>query len=381
MSEATRPDPKAATPNAKPASSPGLPGRDYHAPEIYELERERVFFRNWFCVGREEQLANAGDFLTAELAGESLIAVRTREGELRAFYNVCQHRGTRLCERPSGHVGRQFVCPYHQWSYGLDGKLLRMPNVRDADRIDREQHGLAPVAIDAWDGFVFVNLAQDPRPLLEQLETEAGEPLSWGRYRVGELRIGHRIAYEVAANWKILHDNFNECLHCPSVHPGLAKIVPIYRSGQVIDSERRDGGVTLADGMNTFTATGRSALPELPGLSELDRRSYYGYTIFPNVMMNLLSTGVMSYTLYPRSAGHTTIVSEYLFRPEVIAAEGFDCSDMVKFLDQVSVEDWAVCEKVQQGIRSRGFERGFYPREDRILRDFARRYLDERGPA
>jgi len=369
------------TPKADSSAHPGLPGRDYHSPEIYELEKERVFFRNWFCVGREEQLPNAGDFLTEEVAGESLIVTRTREGELRAFYNVCSHRGTKLCERRSGHVNRQFVCPYHLWSYGLDGRLLKLPNVRDDDSIDREKYGLKSIAIDSWDGMIFVNLAEDPRPLLDQLKAEAGEPLSWERYRVGELRVGHRIVYEVRANWKIIHDNYNECLHCPSVHPGLAKIVPIYRRGQVLDDERGDGGVTLGEGLNTFTDSGRTRLPELPGLSEIDRRSYYGYSIFPNVLMNLLATGVMSYTLYPCAADHTTVVSEYLFRPEVIADDGFDCSDMVKFLDQVSVEDWTVCEKVQQGIRSRGYARGIYPREDSILRDFAERYLAERGPA
>ena len=362
-------------------ASPGLPGRDYYAPEIYELEKERIFSRNWFCMGLEEQIANAGDFVTEEIAGESVIATRTREGELRAFYNVCSHRGTKLCERPSGHVNRQFVCPYHAWSYGLDGRLLKMPNVRDEASIEREKHGLKAVAIESWDGMLFVNLAQDPPSLLDQLAIEPGEPLSWGRYRVGELRVAHRIVYEVRANWKIIHDNFNECLHCPSVHPGLAKIVPIYRTGQVIDDERNDGGVTLGEGMNTFTASGTTALPELPGLSEVDRRSYYGYSILPNVLMNLLSTGAMSYTLYPRAADHTSVVSEYLYRPEVIAADGFDCSDMVKFLDQVSIEDWTVCEKVQQGIQSRGYDRGIYPQEDSILRDFAERYLAERGPA
>ncbi len=364
-----------------PAEYPGLPGRDYHLPEIYELEKERIFFRSWFCVGREEQLPNAGDFLTEDVAGESLIVVRALKGELHAFYNVCSHRGTKICERRSGHVNRQFVCPYHAWSYGLDGRLLKMPNVRDGNGIEREKYGLKPVTIDCWEGFIFVNLAENPRPLLDQLKNEAGDPFSYARYPIGELRVGYRIAYEVAANWKIIHDNYNECLHCPSVHPGLAKLVPIYRKGLVVDDERRDGGVTLDEGMNTFTDTGRTALPELPGLSEIDRRSYYGYSIFPNVLMNLLSTGVMSYTLYPRGAHHTAVVSEYLFRPEVIAADGFDCSDMVKFLDQVSVEDWAVCEKVQQGIRSRGYQRGVYPREDSILRGFAERYLAERGPA
>jgi Rieske 2Fe-2S family protein len=364
-----------------PTESPGLPGRDYYAPEIFELEKQTIFFRSWFCVGREEQLPEAGDFLTEEIAGESLIVARTREGELRAFYNVCSHRGTKICERRSGHVARQFVCPYHAWSYGLDGKLLRMPNVRDESEIDREKYGLKPVAVDCWEGFIFVNLGAKPRPLLEQLALEPGAPCSYARYRTGELRVAHRIAYDVAANWKIIHDNFNECLHCPSVHPNLSRIVPIYRKGRVFEDERPDGGVSFDTGLNTFTDSGRSALPELPGLTDVDRRSYYGYSIFPNVLANLVSTGIMTYTLYPRGADRTVIVSEYLYRPEVIAAEGFDCSDMVKFLDQVSVEDWAVCEKVQQGIRSRGYERGVYPREDSILRGFAERYLAERGPA
>jgi Rieske 2Fe-2S family protein len=370
-----------ATSNTDPGADRGLPGSDYYAPEIFDLEKERIFYCNWFCIGREEQLSAAGDFLTEEVAGESLIATRTREGGLRAFYNVCSHRGTRICERRSGHVNRQFVCPYHQWSYDLDGRLLKMPNVRDDAGIDREKYGLKSVAIDSWDGMLFVNLAENPRPLLDRLKVEAGEPLSWERFRVGELRIGHRIDYEVRANWKIIHDNFNECLHCPSVHPGLTSIIPIYRAGQIFDDDRDDGGVTFDDGKYTMTDSGRTALPVLPGLSDLDRRSYYGYSTFPNVLMNLLPTGVMSYTLYPRAADHTTIVSEYLFRPEVIAADGFDCSDMVKFLDQVSVEDWAVCEKVQQGIRSRGYTRGVYPQEDIILRGFAERYLAERGPA
>jgi Rieske 2Fe-2S family protein len=178
----------------------------------------------------------------------------------------------------------------------------------------------------------------------------------------------------VRANWKILHDNFGECLHCPILHPELAELVPLYRTGQVMDPSRDDGGVTLDKGLNTFTHSGRSKLPKLPGLSELDRRSYYGYSTFPNVMANLISTGVMVYTLFPRAVDHTTIVSEYMFRPDVIAGPEFDCSDMVKFLDLVSVQDWGICERVQQGTRSRGFEQAIYPPEDRMLHWFAEYY-------
>lgn len=372
---------EAADPPRAPDTHPGLSGRDYCEPGIYELERERIFYRSWLCAGRAEELPEAGDFLTRDVAGESVLVVRTREGDLRAFYNVCRHRGTRLCGEPAGRAHRVFVCPYHAWTYALDGRLLRTPNLRAGD-LDPAAHGLRPVALEPWDGFLWLNLAEKPpRSLLEQLALEPGAPLAFGRYRTGELRIGHRIAYEVRVNWKILHDNFNECLHCPGLHPELVKIVPLYRSGQVVDPARADGGATLAEGLYTFTDSGRSRLPLLPDLSDLDRRTYYGYSVFPNLLVNLLSTGVMTYTLYPRAVDHTTIVSEYLFRPEAIASEGFDCSDMVGFLDRVSLQDWGICEKVQRGVRSRGFARGVYPPPDRMLHEFAERYLAERGPA
>jgi Rieske 2Fe-2S family protein len=228
---------------------------------------------------------------------------------------------------------------------------------------------------------VFVNLDPDAEPLLTGLAREPASPLSFARYRTGALGTGHRVVYEVWANWKIIHDNYNECLHCPIAHPELAKIVPLYRRGLVMDPARGDGGVTLDEGLTTFTLSGRSRLPALPGLSELDRRTYYGYSILPNLLVNLLSTGVMAYTLYPRGPEHTTVVSEYLFQPEVIAGAGFDCSDMVEFLDLVSVQDWALCERVQRGVRSRGFVRGVYPPPDSLLHAFAERYLAERGPA
>ncbi len=359
---------------------PGLPARDYFEPAIYELEKERLFYRHWFCVGRESELPEAGTFLTRDLADESVLVVRGRDDRLRGFYNVCRHRGSRLCEESAGRVAGGFVCPYHGWSYSLEGRLLATPNVGPDAHLDRSAFGLRAIAAEAWDGFVFVNLDPAARSLRDQLALEPGAPLAYARYRCGELRTAHRIVYEVRTNWKIVHDNFNECLHCPVAHPELAKIVPLYRRGLVVDPARgSDGGVSLDEGLHTFTLSGRSRLPALPGLSELDRHSYYGYSILPNLLVNLLSTGVMAYTLYPRGPEHTTIVSEYLFRPEVIATPGFDCSDMVEFLDLVSAQDWALCERVQRGLRSRGFVRGVYPPPDSLLHAFAERYLAERG--
>jgi Rieske 2Fe-2S family protein len=361
---------------------PGLPGRDYYDEDVWQLERDTVFTRSWFCIGRTEEIPNAGDFVARDVAGEGVMAVRGKDGAIRAFYNVCRHRGTVLCDEGAGNTKGAFVCPYHNWAYDLEGNLVGTPNVRDDDRgFDRADFPLRSVACDEWDGFVFVHLGEHPRPLLEQLAEEPDAPLEYERYRVGELRTAHRIVYEVAANWKLIHDNYNECLHCPSVHPELSAIVPMFRKGMVFDPERPDLGATLGEGVTTFTMTGTTALPTLPGLTETDCRTYWGYSIFPNVMMNLLSTGAMVYTLCPRGPSHTTIVSEYLYRPETIAGDGFDCSDMVEFLDLVSLQDWSVCERAQRGVSSKGFVQGVYPPQDALLHRFAERYLAFRGPA
>ena len=358
----------------------GLPGRDYHDDAVWRLERSTVFARSWFCIGRTEDIPMPGDYLARDLAGEGVLAVRGKDGVVRAFYNVCRHRGTVLRDEGTGNTKGAFVCPYHNWAYDLEGHLVGTPNVRAGDDFDRTAFPLRAVACDTWEGFVFVNLGTEPRPLLDALADEPDGPLEYERYRVGELRVAHRIVYEVKANWKLIHDNYNECLHCPSVHPELSAIVPMFRKGMVFDPERPDLGATLADGVSTFTMTGTSDLATLPGLTDTDCRTYWGYSIFPNVLMNLVSTGAMVYILYPRDATHTTVVSEYLYRPETIAEPGFDCSDMVEFLDLVSIQDWAVCERAQRGVGSKGFVQGVYPPQDALLHRFAERYLTIRGP-
>lgn len=359
---------------------PGLPGRDYHADDVWEQEKERIFFRTWIAIGRAEEVEAAGDYMVRDVADEQILVVRGKDDVVRAFYNVCRHRGSQLCSAETGGGRAAFVCPYHNWTYDLEGRLVGTPNVRAEDGLDRDAYGLRAVGCEVWEGFVFVNLADDPAPLESQLAQEPDAPLEYGRYGLGELRIARRITYEVGANWKIVLDNFNECLHCPGIHPELVNLVPMFRKGMVVDPDRPDLGATLGEGMSTFTMSGTSSLPALPGLDEVDCRTYWGYSVMPSLMVNLLSTGVFVYTLFPSAPGHTRIVSEYLYRPETIAEDGFDCSDMVEFLDLVSRQDWEVCELAQRGVRSRGFVQGVYPPQDGLLHAFAERYLALRGP-
>jgi len=357
---------------------PTLPGTDYHAPEVYDLEQRRIFSRSWVCVGRADAAADPGDYFTAEVAGEQLIVLRGVDGVLRAFANTCRHRGTLLLEG-EGHT-RAIKCPYHAWTYGTEGQLLGTPNVRGEDGIDKRSMGLWPIRLDVWDGFVFVSLDPDQLPLRHLLELEPDSPLQLERYGVGELRVGARRTYDVAANWKIVVENYHECLHCPTVHPELVKIVPLYRLGEVEEAGQTLGN-SMGEGLTSFTPAGVSSLPPLPGLDDTDVHTFYGAYLFPNLIVNYHSETVNAVIVEPTGPQTTTVVSEFLFRPETIAAEGFDPSEVVGFRDLVAQQDWVVCELAQRGVRSRFYTSGRYPRQERFIAAFNRRYLDARDSA
>ncbi len=352
-------------------------GSDYYcADDVWELEKERIFYDEWFAIGREEEIPSPNDYFVRSVANESVIVVRGKDGSLRAHYNVCAHRGTKLCDEGTG-VARSgvFKCPYHAWTYNTDGVLVGTPNVHEEEGFEKATRPLWSMAVDSWQGYVFVNMAEGPTPLMERLDHDSYEPRAFERYGMDELRIGERIVYETAANWKIVLENFNECLHCPSVHPELAQMVPIFRKGRV---EERPGwwGNTLIDGATTLTPSGTSDRPPIPGLAGEDLHAYYGFHLFPNLLLNFHSDCVMTYRLEPHGPGHTTIVSEYLFPQGTIADPGFDPSDIVGFWDLVSKQDWDVCERAQTGVGSRAFrDGGVYPWNDHLLHEFNEIYL------
>jgi glycine betaine catabolism A len=361
---------------------PTLSGRDYVSEEVYAEERERIWFGDWVCIGREEEVATPGDYLVRDLAGESIFVTRDHDGWLHGFYNVCSHRGTRFLddEPERGHVRKAFACPYHGWTYDLKGCLIGTPNVKQGELFDRGDYPLHDFAIEAHSGFLFANLSAEPRPFLEAI-TEGAESIAmFERFRMDELRIGVRIVYEVAANWKIVVENYNECLHCPTVHPELVQVVPLFRFGEVWDEVTRDDGNWMREGATSFTVTGESQLPKLPDLLPEDYSMYYGAYQFPNLMLNLHPDCVMYYIGYPKGPTHTQIVSEYLFRPETIAdPEVFKPEPVVELWDLISKQDWEVVERAQTGVGSRAFTTGVYPRQDRFLYDFNERYRQQMG--
>jgi len=361
---------------------PTLAGTDYTSESVYLEERERIWFDRWVCIGRAEEIPAPGDYIVRDLAGESVVVTRNADGALRAFYNVCAHRGTKLLDATGdacGHVSKAFKCPYHAWAYDLDGRLVGTPNVSEDEGFDRSAHPLHAISVGTYAGFVFVNLSGSPRPILDELHDGNETITSFERYRMDELRIGVRLAYEVAANWKIVVENYNECLHCPTIHPELVSIVPLYRFGEVWDGETRDDGNWMVDGATSFTRTGTSTLPPFPDLLPEDRRMYYGTFQFPNLLLNLHPDAAMYYLLFPSGPAHTTVVSEYLFRPETIASPDFAPQPVVELWDLISRQDWEVCQRAQTGVSSRAYRAGVYPRKDRFLFDFNERWRTEMG--
>ncbi len=357
-----------------------LPGRAYHSDAAYALDTERVFHANWVYVGRAERLARPGSWLRFEIAEESILLVRGKDDLIRGFYNVCRHRGSQLCDAEQGEVRTHLRCPYHAWGYALDGTLVTTPMI-DKDEIDRESTSLWPVHTEVWEGFVFVNLSrQEPRPLVEHLADQQDDALGLARVGLSQLRIGHISTVEVRANWKIVLENYNECLHCPTVHPELMAVVPAYRKGSVFEAGREDGGVTLADGRTAVAADPRLRLPLLPGLKGHEGpMAYYGAAIYPTMFLDVDGSTALATAIFPTGPRSCRLVTEYLFSPEAFDDPEFDPRPVIEFNELVTRQDNEACERVQRGVRSRVFDHGVFPAKDAWVYGFDQRYLRDVG--
>jgi phenylpropionate dioxygenase-like ring-hydroxylating dioxygenase large terminal subunit len=368
----------AADPGAHLART--LPGRFYHDPAIWEREQERLFGRLWVCVGRADQFDATGRYRTVRVGDESVLLVRDEAGALRAFLNVCRHRGAQLCPAAEGQT-RTVRCRYHAWTYGLDGRLLRAPGLQDSATFDRGAFGLVRVALETWEGLVWVNLAENPSPLADQLTPQIvdrlGDAARLAPYRIGALAVGRTIEYEVRANWKVVVENFMECYHCAPMHPELVRRLPAFRSGA---TQEYGLGTRLADDAEALTMSGRAPGPPFPGLAPGHERHYYGMVVRPNLLLNLLPDHVIVHTLAPLAPDRSRVICDWLFAPEVVARVGFDPEDTVGVFDRVNRQDWEVCEWVQAGVRSRAFAAGgVYVGIERHIRGFNDWVLDQLG--
>jgi Rieske 2Fe-2S family protein len=353
-----------------------LPGPDYWSPEVYELDKERVFYRSWFLAGLACTAPEPGDWFTVDVGDESILVVRDDAGQLRAHYNVCRHRGARLRDAETGHDKSVIQCSYHAWCYRFDGALASTPRV-GRDEIDRDKHGLRSVHLQEWEGIVWVNLSDDePEPLVSWLARTAPDMLDFARYEIPSLRPVDVTEFLVEANWKIVIENYLECLHCPTVHPELVDVIPAYKKGWVFEDGRHDGGVTALS--RNYGPAGPS-IALLPSVTEEDATSIYGSLIYPNGFLDIGGSGMVLSQLLPLGPTRTRIRSIYLFHPDAIAAPDFDPTEIVEFSNLVTAQDNAVCEMAQRGLRSRSIrDGGVYPEKDELVYGFNRDYVAQR---
>jgi glycine betaine catabolism A len=348
-----------------PLDARTLPSRYYVDPDHFLADRERFFARMWVFVGREDDVPGAGDTILREVAGESLIVVRGDDGLVRAFYNVCRHRGTRLLSELESCVGKRIQCPYHAWTYDLQGRLVGAPHMEEGPRFCKADYPLKAVALESWDGHLFVNLADRPEPLDRQL---GDLPSKFQRWGMGELRRAHRIVYDVAANWKLILQNFSECLHCPIIHPALQPLTH-YLSGEnePASSTYLGGRMHLRDGIETLAMGGKSRLRTLPGLEEPDRKHVYFYVLLPNMMLSLHPDYMITHLLQPTACDRTEIVCDFHVQPDELTRDDFDLADVIEFWDLTNRQDWHVSELTQLGLKSRSYSPGPYSDREDLL--------------
>jgi Rieske 2Fe-2S family protein len=362
-----------------PATAFTLPARYYTDAALFERERERFQRRMWMCVGRLDDIPQRGRYVVRDIAGDSIIVVRSGVESVRAFYNVCRHRGTQLCDaaEPEGQFAGSIQCPYHAWTYDYDGKLIGAPHMDGSPGFRRDEFPLQAVAAGVWDGFVFVRLARDGVTLGEHLGDLAAKFAPWD---MAALVRAHRIVYDVRANWKLIVQNYNECLHCPTLHPLLNRLSH-YLGGEnePLRATYMGGRMDLNDGIDTMSMDGARRRDLLPGLRPEDRRCVYYYSVFPNFLVSPHPDYVLAHTLWPEAPDRTRIVCEWYVHPDERAKPDFDLSDVTEFWDLTNRQDWHVCELAQAGISSRGYQPGPYSNREDLLYAFDRFIVDALG--
>ncbi len=350
-----------------------LPQRHFVSPDVFTEEQKKIFARNWLLVGHANQLAAAGDYFLQKVAGESLIITRDQQGAAHAFYNVCRHRGSRLCEKASGRQ-RVIQCPYHAWTYALDGRLTGAPHMQEVKGFDVAGYSLGEARLETWEGFLFVNLDEHATPLAEVFAPLLGKFSHWN---LPQLRSARRIVYDVAANWKLIFQNYSECYHCPGVHPMLSQVSPSDSAeNDLCEGPFLGGFMKIAKGAS-LTMSGNACARPVGDIAAEDHARVFYYSIFPNMLLSLHPDYVMVHQIWPQSAGRSLVVCDWLFHPEAarVSDPGYNPEDAIEFWDVTNKQDWHVCELSQQGIGSRAYRPGPYSARESIPAAWDREYL------
>lgn len=354
--------------NTRPPLGPGIltpPAGFFTDPSQFAREMEKIFARMWLGAARNDELPAPGHYVVRRVAGANVVLLRGEDGRPAAFHNVCRHRGTLLLTQESGRLDGSIRCPYHAWTYGLDGRLRGAPHMDKVEGFRTADFPLRAVASGEWEGHLLINLAEPPPPLAEHVAGLTGRFAPW---RMGELRRVERRQYAVKANWKLILQNYSECLHCPGAHPQLTPLSH-YLSGENEPAQPTwiGGRMELREGVETLRLGVTTGWGARPGLSAEQRRNVYYYAVLPNLLLNIHPDYLVTTTLWPRAADRTDLICDWHFASEAIGKSGFDPAGAVDFWDLTNRQDWELCERAQEGIASRGYRPGPYSNREEQL--------------
>lgn len=356
-----------------------LPAAWYYDPAQYARELDAIWYRDWICVGRADELREAGDYAVAAIGDQSLVLTRDRDGRLHAYHNTCRHRGSRLCTAPRGRFANgRIVCPYHAWTYGLGGELLATPRMELPADFRREDYPLYAARLDTWGGFLFANLAA--RPVCDLATFLGGEAEHVRRWPLADLVLVHREESTLACNWKVFWENYSECYHCPGIHPELCRVMPLYRQGLLSYADSRqdaphgdaaDPRARVAPGFVTWTLDGQSKLPLIDGPSEEDRALGVVFASFTASFFIVAHPDyVRTVRISPRGPERVALTVDWLLPAGVAERHAGELEKMYELGRLVVAQDGRVCELNQQGLRSLRHRQGVLMPQEESLHEF-----------
>jgi glycine betaine catabolism A len=361
-------------------SSRMLPADAYRSPDVLAWERANLFDGGWVCVGRMGDVGSPGAQRAIDVGGSSVLVACDGRGDVRTFANVCRHRGHELLACGAEAMRGVIQCPYHAWSYELDGALRLAPRFESVPNFDASTLGLVELRSATWGGWLFVNARGDAPSFDEHI---GALPDLVGAYECERLVIAATHHYELAANWKLACENYHECYHCPLIHPELCRVTDP-RSGDNLDWRGASivgGTMGLAPHAVTMSIDGTSPLAPFPLLSDEQRRQVVYVGLFANLLLSLHPDYVMTHRLVPIAPDRTHVECQWLFAPDAVASPGFDPSFAVDFWDLTNRQDWAAVESVQRSMTSPAYVPGLLAESEDAVHHFvtmvARAY--ERG--
>jgi len=340
-----------------------LPSTAYFDPAHYELELQKIFYRQWIYLCRSDAIAEPLAYRTFEIGSQPIVVLRDESGTLRAFLNTCRHRGSLLCQGAEGKLrAKSITCPYHSWTYDLRGDLKRIPTHERGALLRLQDFPLYQVALQEWNGFVFANLsAQEPTDFRAAFDPSIDRLQHWP---LADLLVGHTRSATIHCNWKVFWENYNECLHCPNIHPALSKLVPIYgraimdprddpRWREHADKDEPQYRRGVRPGAATWSTNGQTTGHTFPELSDAQRRVGYQFvTVLPSMFVVGHVDYVRAVRLRPLGPELTELQAQWLYPREALSDPNADLSNSIDFSWGVIAEDGAVCELAQRGMHS-----------------------------